>query len=253
MSKSDMPMHWGFMRRDTGVMARLPRPDLAGVPQHVVQRGNNRMPCFLDDEDRCRYLQCLHESLLRYGCELHAYVLMSNHVHLLLTPSEKGAVSRLMQTLSRNYVGLFNGRNNRTGTLWKGRYKPCLVDTESYVLTCSRYIELNPVRAWMTSDPADYPWSSYRANALSQADPMVTQHAAMQALGGSTEAKATAYRALFSEALSDETVSEIRAYLQQQRALGTDRFRAKVAAELQRFAGVRPAHRPRKSAQGVEA
>lgn len=100
-------------------MARLPRPDLAGVPQHVVQRGNNRMPCFLDDEDRLRYLQCLREALLRYGCALHAYVLMNNHVHLLLTPREAGAVSRLMQTFARNYAGLFNGRHGRTGTLWE--------------------------------------------------------------------------------------------------------------------------------------
>src|SRR5580693_241897 len=104
-------------------MARLPRPDLAGVPQHIVQRGNNRMPCFLDDEDRQRYLQCLSAALLRYGCALHAYVLMSNHVHLLLTPEKAGAVARLMQTFARNYAGLFNGRHARTGTLWEGRYK----------------------------------------------------------------------------------------------------------------------------------
>jgi putative transposase len=128
-------------------MARLPRPDLAGVPQHVVQRGNNRMLCFLDDEDRQRYLQCLRAALPRYDCELHAYVLMSNHVHLLLTPARAGAVSRLMQTFARNYAGLFNGRHGRTGTLWEGRYKSCLVDSEHYVLRCYRYIELNPVRA----------------------------------------------------------------------------------------------------------
>lgn len=138
-------------------MARLPRPDLAGVPQHVVQRGNNRMPCFLDDEDRQHYLQCLGQALLRYGCELHAYVLMSNHVHLLLTPGEVGAVSRLMQTFARNYAGRFNDKHRRTGTLWEGRYKSCLVDSERYVLSCYRYIELNPVRAWMVDDPAAHP------------------------------------------------------------------------------------------------
>ena len=128
-------------------MARLPRFDLAGVPQHVVQRGNNRLPCFLDDEDRQRYLQCLRQALLRFGCRLHAYVLMSNHVHLLLTPDEAGGVSRLMHTFARNYVGSFNGRHGRTGTLWEGRYKACLVDSGRYFLACSRYIELNPVRA----------------------------------------------------------------------------------------------------------
>ncbi len=154
-------------------MARLPRHDLAGIPQHVVQRGNNRLPCFLDDEDRQRYLQCLPQVLLRFGCRLHAYVLMNNHVHLLLTPEESGAVSRLMHTFARNYAGLFNGRHGRTGTLWEGRYKACLVDSGSYFLACSRYIELNPVRAWMVAQPGDHPWSSHGANAAGRVDPLL--------------------------------------------------------------------------------
>ncbi len=115
-------------------MARLPRFDLAGVPQHVVQRGSNRLPCFLDDSDRERYLQCLRQGLSRFDCQLHAYVLIDNHVHLLLTPASAGAVSRLMHTFSRNYVGLFNGRHGRTGTLWEGRFKSCLVDSGRYFL-----------------------------------------------------------------------------------------------------------------------
>ena len=146
-------------------MARLPRPDLAGIPQHIVQRGNNRLPCFLDDEDRQRYLQLLLEALGRFGCRLHAYVLMDNHVHLLMTPGEASAVSRLMHTFARNYAGLFNHRHGRSGTLWEGRYKSCLVDSDGYFLACSRYIELNPVRAWMVAEPADHPWSSHRTNA----------------------------------------------------------------------------------------
>lgn len=109
-------------------MARLPRFDLAGVPRHVVQRGNNRLPCFLDDEDRQRYLQCLRPALLRFGCRLHACVLTSNHVHLLLTPDGTGGVSRMMPTFARNHAGSFNGRHGRTGTLWEGRFKACLVD-----------------------------------------------------------------------------------------------------------------------------
>ena len=229
-------------------MARLPRPDLAGVPQHVVQRGNNRMPCFLDDDDRRRYLQCLREALVRYGCELHAYVLMSNHVHLLLTPGIAGAVSRLMHTFARNYAGSFNARHGRTGTLWEGRYKSCLVDSEHYVLTCYRYIELNPVRAWMVDDAAAHPWSSYSANALGTANSLLRPHAAFLALGNDPATRVDAYRALVAEALPEETVIEIRMYLQQQRALGTERFRMRVETELRRFAGVRPAHRPRKQA-----
>lgn len=227
-------------------MARLPRPDLAGVPQHVVQRGNNRLPCFLDDEDRQRYLQCLREGLLRYGCVLHAYVLMTNHVHLLMTPHEVGAVSRLMQTFGRNYAGLFNGRHGRTGTLWEGRYKSCLVDSEQYLLTCYRYIELNPVRARMVDDPAAYPWSSYRANGLGQPNTLITSQATYLALDKEDAGRHAAYRELVQQALSEETLAEIRVYLQQQRALGTDRFREQVQSKLQRFAGVRPAHRPRK-------
>jgi putative transposase len=121
-------------------MARLPRFNLPGIPQHVVQRGNNRLPCFLDDDDRQCYLQCLLTALKRFGCGLHAYVLMDNHVHLLITPGEAGSLSRLMHTLARNYAGRFNHRHGRTGTLWEGRYKACVVDSSRYFLACSRYI-----------------------------------------------------------------------------------------------------------------
>lgn len=225
-------------------MARLPRLDLAGVPQHVVQRGNNRLPCFLDDEDRQRYLQCLRQALVRFGCRLHAYVLMSNHVHLLVTPNEAGALSRLMHTFARNYVGSFNGRHGRTGTLWEGRYKACLVDSQRYFLACSRYIELNPVRAWMVAQPGDYPWSSYGAHVGERTDPLLTPHAEYLALGPDPAARASAYRALFADALPTELVGEIRSYLQQQKVLGSDRFRSWVEARTGRFAAVRPSGRP---------
>jgi putative transposase len=134
-------------------MARQPRLDLPGIPQHIVQRGNNRLPCFLDDADRARYRQLLREALLATGCRLHAYVLMDNHVHLLATPPEAGAVGRMMHLLGRHYVGQFNARHGRTGTLWEGRYKACLVDGADYLLRCARYIDLNPVRARMTDIP----------------------------------------------------------------------------------------------------
>lgn len=225
-------------------MARLPRFELAGIPQHVVQRGNNRLPCFLDDEDRQRYLQCLRQALLRFGCRLHAYVLMSNHVHLLMTPGEVGALSRLMHTFARNYAGSFNGRHGRTGTLWEGRFKACLVGSDSYFLSCSRYIELNPVRAWMVAQPGDYPWSSYGTNSGEKCEPWISAHSEYLALGSSSAARAAAYRALFFEALPDDLVLEIRSYLQQQKVLGTDRFRAWVEERTGRFSKVRPAGRP---------
>ena len=225
-------------------MARPPRHDIAGIPRHIVQRGNNRLPCFLDDEDRQRYLQCLQQALRRFGCRLHAYVLMSNHVHLLLTPDEAGAVSRLMHAFARNYAGLFNGRHGRTGTLWEGRYKACLVDSGRYFLACSRYIELNPVRAWLVPQPGDHPWSSYGANAVGSIDPLLTPHPEYLALGSDPTARTAAYRSLFADALPDELIEEIRRYLQQQQALGTDGFRSWVEARTGRFAMVRSVGRP---------
>ena len=137
-------------------MARPPRLDLPGVPQHVIQRGNNRAACFFGDADRRFYLKCLAEAAARRGCAVHAYVLMSNHVHLLTTPTERGAVAAMLQDLGRRYVRIINTIHGRTGTLWEGRYRSSLVDSERYLLICHRYIELNPVRAGMVSDPMEY-------------------------------------------------------------------------------------------------
>ena len=228
-------------------MARQPRLDLPDIPQHVVQRGNNRLPCFLDDDDRRRYLTLLRKALLDTGCKLHAYVLMDNHVHLLATPPEIGAVSRLMQKLGRGYVGQFNARHRRTGTLWEGRYKAGLVASEHHVLHCHRYIDLNPVRARMTDDPAAYPWSSCASHCGLRQAAILSPHPEYTALASTPEARAEAYRQLLHETLSDDDLKAIRTYLQQQRALGRDDFRARVEAKTQRFAGVRPAHRPPRS------
>ena len=225
-------------------MARLPRPDLAGVAQHVVQRGNDRLPCFYDDDDRRRYLTALRHVATRYTCLMHAYVLMSNHVHLLVTPVSAGAVSRMMQTLGRLYVSDFNARHRRTGTLWEGRYKSCLVGGERYVLACHRYIELNPVRAAMVAHPGEFPWSSHGANAAGKPDPLLHPHPDYLALGNSDGQRQGAYRALFDEILPQQQIDEIRAYIQQQRALGTDRFQLAVEHKLGRCASIRPAHRP---------
>jgi putative transposase len=231
---------------DPEAMARQPRLDLPGIAQHIVQRGNNRLPCFLDDGDRQRYLTLLREALLDTGCRLHAYVLMDNHVHLLATPPEIGAIARFMQKLGRGYVGQFNARHRRTGTLWEGRYKASLVDSESYVLHCHRYIELNPVRARMTDDPATYPWSSCAIHCGLRQDALLSPHAEYTALAPTPEARAEDYRQPLHETLSDDELKAIRTYLQQQRALGRDDFRAMVEAKTQRFAGIRPAHRPRR-------
>lgn len=222
-------------------MARQPRLDLPGIPQHIVQRGNNRLPCFLDDIDRACYRHLLREALFATGCLLHAYVLMDNHVHLLATPPATGATSRMMHLLGRHYVGQFNARRGRTGTLWEGRYKACLVNGADYLLRCTRYIDLNPVRARMTDDPATFPWSSCAGLCGLRDDPLLTQHPLQHALG------ADAYRAILADAISDDDLAAIRLYLQQQRAYGRDDFRAMVEAKTKRFASVRPVHRPAKS------
>lgn len=226
---------------DAGAMARQPRLDLPGIPQHIVQRGNNRLPCFLDDTDRACYRQLLREALLATGCRLHAYVLMDNHVHLLATPPEAGATGRMMHLLGRHYVGQFNARHGRTGTLWEGRYKACLVDGDDYLLRCTRYIDLNPVRARMTDAPAAFPWSSCAGLCGLRDDALLTPHSVQRALG------TDGYRAMLAEAINDEDLAAIRLYLQQQRAYGRDDFRTMVETKTQRFAGVRPAHRPAKS------
>ena len=165
-------------------MARLPRLYLPGFAQHVIQRGNNRELCFYNDADYKVYLAFLRDSAAKYSVDIHAYVLMSNHVHLLGTPGEEHGLGRMMQALGRRYVRYFNDAYDRTGTLWEGRYKSTLVDTDTYLITVYRYIELNPVRAGMVAGPKDYPWSSYRFNALGRRDRVISGQEAYLELGG---------------------------------------------------------------------
>lgn len=227
-------------------MPRPLRPDLPGVPQHIVQRGNDRQACFFQPDDYSTYLALLREASLRHDCAVHAYVLMTNHVHLLVTPTKPKAVGRMMQSLGRNYVSHVNARYRRTGTLWEGRYKSCLVDSEEYVLACYRYIELNPVRAGIVATPAEYPWSSHHCNALGEFDGLIRPHPQYLALDGVDTRLHEAYRALFATEISQERLCEIRSYLQQQKGLGSKRFQTQIEAMLGRHMQVRPAHRPRK-------
>jgi len=227
-------------------MPRQPRLDLARIPQHVVQRGNDRQPCFFTDIDRVRYLQDLREIAMREGCNVHAYVLMTNHVHLLMTPTASGQVARVMQSLGRRYVRYINDRYRRTGTLWEGRYKSSLVDRETYLLHCYRYIELNPVRARMTADPLDYAWSSHAHNAFGRDDPLIHPHPTYLALGRTDQERHRAYRALAVENLPQDHLDAIRIHLQRQHALGSERFRTAIEAQLSRRAGPAKIGRPRK-------
>lgn len=217
-------------------MARLPRFALPGQPQHVIQRGNNRSPLFLASRDYAFFRRCLAIACARHRCQVHAYVLMTNHVHLLMTPQDAAAIGKAMQSVGRRYVGYFNAAYERTGTLWEGRYRSAPVDSERYLLTCYRYIELNPVRAGLVLDPGDYRWSSYRANALAQRDAVVTPHERFSSLGSDPASRRAAYRALFEQTIGDALLDEIREATNKRWVLGSDVFKAEMAARAGRRA-----------------
>jgi putative transposase len=190
---------------------------------HVIQRGNNRSRCFEAIEDYRRYRDILREESHRADCPIHAYVLMTNHVHLLVTPRSTNGISRMMQRLGRRYVRYFNDRRGRTGTLWEGRYRAGIIDSDRYFLTCSRYIDLNPTRASMVANPADYPWSSYRANTGESSDPLLTQHPLFEALGIDDRRRGAAYRALCRESMAEDTLRAIRRQPTAERPWGQSR------------------------------
>lgn len=209
-------------------MARLPRLCLPGIPQHIIQRGTNRQPCFASEDDFSAYAYWLEECSKESGVAVHAWVFMTNHVHLLVTPETATGVSRMMQTLGRQYVRYFNNTYQRTGTLWEGRFKSCVVDTEHYFLVCQRYIELNPVRAGIVPAPEDYVWSSYKANGLGIPTKLRTPHSVYQALGVDDKTRQQAYRALFLGQFDDEIVGEIRDATHSGMALGNDKFKHEI-------------------------
>ena len=209
-------------------MPRRPRIQLNGVPLHIVQRGHNREACFFGEEDYTSYLHWLGEALSDTDCQLHAYAMMTNHVHLLLTPKKAEAVPRLIMSLGRRYVQYINRTYKRTGTLWDSRYKSSVIQADTYLLTCQRYIELNPVRAAMVDDPAHYRWTSYRHNALGAADSRITPHVLYQALGLTDKSRQTAYRALFRAQLDVAAIDDIRLALNQNQPLGNSRFYARI-------------------------
>jgi len=217
---------------------------------HVIQRGNNRTACFFADEDYEYYLQCLSKAAAKYECALHAYVLMTNHVHLLLTPAETGAVANLMQSLGRNYVGHVNTVYKRTGTLWEGRYKSSLIDSERYLLSCYRYIELNPVRAGMVMQAEGYRWSSYRVHAQGLPSNLLVDHPVFSALGKDEKERAKAYRGLF-EHIDNSDIKLIRSETNRGGVVGSDLFKDEIERVLTRR--VRPGKpgRPEKETRGI--
>ncbi len=215
-------------------MPRLPRFVIPGQPQHVIQRGNNRQDIFRADADYHFYLEKLAEAANKHQCDVHAYVLMTNHVHLLATPRQDNSIAKMMQSEGRYYVQYFNRCYRRTGTLWEGRYKATLIDTEQYLLTCMRYIELNPVRANMADHPSEYPWSSYGYNGMGESDALVTPHREYRRLGAKGAERQAAYRQLFRVHISERTLAEIREATNKAWVLGSDRFKQRMQKHLGR-------------------
>jgi putative transposase len=213
-------------------MPRHPRPVIPEVPLHITQRGNNRQICFFGRADFMVYLQLLGVAARQAACQVHAYVLMTNHIHLLLTPNDERGPAVLMKSLGERYVRYVNRRYSRTGTLWEGRYRSCLVQSERYLMECQRYIELNPVRAALVTDPIDYPWSSYRCNAHGDKSPLVAHHELYNRLGHDVASRTVAYRALFDEVLGAAALKQLREATNGSLALGNQEFKDHVVKLL---------------------
>ena len=209
-------------------MARRRRLYVPGVAHHIIQRGNNREACFYEESDYKAYLALLKENADKHKVAVHAFVLMTNHVHLLCTPNNEIGNSRLLQSVGRRYVQLFNSKYGRTGTLWEGRFKSTLVQSEKYLLNVYRYIELNPVRAGMVKQASEHPWSSYRCNAMGKNLKVIAPHAEYLNLGLTDEKRQEAYRALFRGHVPEATIKEIRDGTNKARIIGDGRFRQEI-------------------------
>lgn len=231
-------------------MPRLTRVAPIGVPQHVIQRGNNRQVCFGDESDMVAYANWLKEYAKKYEVDIHAWVFMTNHVHLLCTPHKELAVSKMMQSIGRGYVRYFNHTYGRSGTLWEGRFKACLIESEGYLLEVYRYIELNPVRACMVDEPSQYKWSSYQCNALGRESPLLTPHLLYNRLGSNAFERQESYRNLFKVHVSESLVTELRQATNSGLALGGENFVRQIEAlsgqRVSRGQVGRPRVKPRK-------
>lgn len=221
-----------------GEMARLPRIVVPGLPMHVIQRGNNRQATFFAEEDYRKYLDVLSLASEENECSIHAYVLMTNHIHLLVTPTTETSLALMMQDIGRKYVRYINSTYQRTGTLWEGRYKSALVESEQYLLTCSRYIELNPVNAGMVDASGQYKWSSYRSNALgNMAYGLITPHEIYLRLGGSEALRQESYKALFDNHIDNSIIDDIRENTQKCTIIGNSHFQDEIKVMLKRRVG----------------
>ncbi len=227
-------------------MPRKARMFLPDVPCHIISRGNNRDACFFSDDDYLYYLACLNDACRKHDVDVHAYVLMTNHVHLLMTPRAITSIPRVIQSIGRRYVQYINKTYRRSGTLWEGRYKASLVDAEQYLLACYRYIELNPVRANVVEHPLDYRWSSYGVNAGVKSRRRLVPHEVYLRLGMDQNARCNAYRELFSVDLEQSLIHDIQRASTFSMPLGNSRFQKPNSTRF------RPKDRTRKEGQTCE-
>lgn len=229
-------------------MPRRARLTLPNIPLHIIQRGNNRQACFFADEDYHSYLEWLTEYANQTGCRVHAYVLMTNHVHLLISAETADGAGALMKALGQRYVQYINRSYRRSGTLWEGRFRSCLIQEEIYLLACQRYIELNPVRAKMVEHPGEYRWSSYHANGQGEESLLVQLHPVYLALGSSAASRQVAYRELFRTELELSWIEAVRRATNGNAVIGHTQFVEEITAMLGRRAIHGKPGRPRKGA-----
>ena len=234
-------------------MARLPRLILPEQPHHVVLRGNNRQAIFDSDLDREHLIAVLKDAATQYRVAIHAYVLMDNHIHLLATPATAEALSRMMQSLGRRYVGWFNARHHRSGTLWEGRFRAGLIEGERHLLACMRYIELNPVRAGLCVEPADWPWSSVRHHLGLARSSLVTEHEMYWLLGNTPFEREHGYREFLGQGISSAEQAQFTDAVLRGRPVGSEAFLKPLAVDHPVVAVRRPRGRPRKSPSSLAA
>lgn len=227
-------------------MARLPRYNIVNQPQHIIQRGSSGQQVFFDTQDYQYFHDCLDTAAYNYGLKIHAFVLMPDHVHVLATPGSSDSIARTIQSIGRNYVQYFNECNHSVGTIWEGRYRATVIDAKQYMLTCSRYIELNPVRAGLVKNPKEYPWSSYSYNTSSRPNEMISPHRQYLKLGNNDRERAQAYRALFRQNIDTDTIQTITDATLKGWALGDARFATKIEKLCGRRATQLAKGRPRK-------
>ncbi|AEG91890.1 transposase [Ramlibacter tataouinensis] len=228
-------------------MARLPRLTVAGYPHHIIQRGNNGQPVFSTSGDRETFLSILAEQARQRQVALHAYVLMDNHFHLLASPASAEAIPRWMQAVGRQYVRYYNQRMGRTGTLWEGRYRSNLIQAERYLLACMVYLDLNPVRAGLVAQAADYPWSSHAHYVGLRHDSLVTPHPLYWALGNTPFARELAYAELVQTGIPHEQIKQLGESALQGWALGEPEYLGRLQQQTVRRVSKGSAGRPSKA------